>query len=281
MEPIRIASFSEGDQGGNPAGVVIADTLPDATEMQRIAADLGFSETAFAAPIKEGWHVRYFAPVGEVAFCGHATIALGAVLGAEYGAGRYDLSLQGGMISVEAEQRDGQWHAALQSPGTWSRPMGDDLRYALLDAFALSDDDLDPALPPRLAFAGVQHAVLTLKDRARLAQMAYPFDAMRDLMAMHDLVTVSLLYIDAPRRIVSRNAFASGGVVEDPATGAAAAALGGMLVDLDWDGLRSGGSFEVRQGEDMGMPSALTVDVTGVPGTSVRVSGAVRWMTAD
>ncbi|KIN65480.1 Phenazine biosynthesis protein, PhzF family [Sulfitobacter noctilucae] len=278
MEPIKITSFSERDAGGNPAGVVIAEVLPAPEEMQRIAADLGFSETAFAAPRSGGWTVRYFAPVGEVAFCGHATIALGAALGAQYGAGRFDLSLQNGKISVEAEKRGDRWHAALQSPETWSRPLDDDLRYALLDAFALSDGDLDPALAPRLAFAGVQHAVLTLKERSRLAQMSYPFNAMRDLMAAHDLVTVNLLHIESPRLFISRNAFASGGVIEDPATGAAAAALGGMLVDLDWDGLGRGGSFDVRQGEDMGMPSALRVDVTGTPGASVRVSGAVRWM---
>ncbi len=278
MEPIRISSFSHENSGGNPAGVVIADVLPAPEEMLEIAAELGYSETVFATRQDGGWTVRYFAPLGEVAFCGHATIALGAALGAQEGAGRFDLSLRDGWISVEASRQNGQWHAALQSPETWSRPLGDELRYALLDAFSLSDDDLDPGLSPTLAFAGVQHAILTLKARNQLAAMSYPFDAMRDLMAMHNLVTVSLLYIQGPREFVSRNAFASGGVVEDPATGAAAAALGGALVDLDWDGLRGGGSFTIVQGEDMGAPSVLTVDVTGQPGASVQVSGAVRWI---
>ena len=278
MIPIRISSFSQGDAGGNPAGVVIADHLPDAAEMQRIAADFGYSETAFAAPEGKSWRVRYYAPVGEVPFCGHATIALGAALGAQEGPGRFELHLRDTQISVEAHETQGRWHAALQSPSTWSKPLEDDLRYALLDAFSLSDDDLDPALPPTLAFGGALHAILTLQDRERLRKMAYPFDAMRDLMALHGLVTVSLLYVAGARSFVSRNAFASGGVVEDPATGAAAAALAGALVDRDWDGLRAGGSFHIMQGEDMGMPSALDVEVTGLPGASVRVSGAVRWI---
>lgn len=278
MTPMKISSFAEGDAGGNPAGVVIADVLPDPAAMQDIAADLGFSETAFAAPEDDGWRVRYYAPLGEVAFCGHATIALGAALGVQQGPGRFDLNLRDAAITVEAQHEGGYWYAALQSPGTWSEPMADDLLYALLDAFALDQDDLDMALPPNLASAGVQHGLITLKDRTRLAGMAYPFDPMRDLMAMHDLVTVSLLHVTGPRAFSSRNAFASGGVVEDPATGAAAAALGGALVDLDWDGLRQGGRFQIRQGVDMGMPSALAVEVTGKPGASVRVSGAVRWM---
>ncbi|KIN62521.1 Phenazine biosynthesis protein, PhzF family [Sulfitobacter noctilucicola] len=278
MTPLEIASFSKGGTGGNPAGVVIADALPPNETMQKVAADLGFSETAFAAPDAGGWRVRYFAPIGEVAFCGHATIALGAALGQRFGAGRFDLALRDGDISVEASERGGEWHAALKSPATWSNPMDQELCDQLLELFGVSRADLDSAVPPTLAFAGVRHGLLTLKDRAALAAMQYPFEAMRDLMAQHDLTTVSLLHVEGPRSFSSRNAFASGGVVEDPATGAAAAALGGALVDLNWDGLRKGGSFVIAQGEDMGMPSALTVEVSGTPGASVKVSGAVRWM---
>ena len=278
MTPLRIASFSSNGTGGNPAGVVISDALPDPAEMQSIAASLGFSETAFAAPEGNAWRVRYYAPVGEVAFCGHATIALGAALGAQRGAGRFDLNLRDAKITVEAMQQNDTWHATLQSPGTWSKPLTDDLAHQIISLFSLTPADLDPTLPPTMAFAGVRHVILALKDRTKLALMSYPFELMRDLMADHDLVTVSLLYIHGPRHFEARNAFASGGVVEDPATGAAAAALGGALVDMDWDGLRDGGSFMISQGTDMGVPSALKVDVTGTPSASVRVSGAVRWM---
>lgn len=59
MNVLKIAAFSDGDAGGNPAGVVLADALPADAEMQRIAAEVGFSETAFAAPAGPGWRVRY------------------------------------------------------------------------------------------------------------------------------------------------------------------------------------------------------------------------------
>ena len=276
MTPEHIAAFSLGDTGGNPAGVCIGDTLPSAAEMQRIAAELGYSETVFAMPEGAGFKVRYYAPESEVAFCGHATIALGAALGARDGAGIFALSLRDDKITVEAWRKDGRWHAALQSAKTWSRPLTPSLTGDLLALFGYSDADLDPQLAPRLAFAGVRHGILFLKDRARLAQMDYPFEAMQQLMRANDLVTVSLLHRTGPRAFASRNAFASGGVVEDPATGAAAAALGGALVDLDWDGLAGGGTFVITQGEDMGMVSRLEVSVTGTPGASVRVSGATR-----
>jgi len=88
MNLLRIAAFADADNGGNPAGVMIADTLPDDAEMRRIAAEVGYSETAFAMPVDDAWRVRYFSPESEVPFCGHATIALGAgflvVKAAEY-----------------------------------------------------------------------------------------------------------------------------------------------------------------------------------------------------
>ena len=95
----KIAAFSDGNQGGNPAGVVIEDVLPTATTMQNIAHDVGFSETVFAAPDDDSagnksWRVRYFSPESEVPFCGHATIALGAALATRFGEGEYALAFK-------------------------------------------------------------------------------------------------------------------------------------------------------------------------------------------
>src|SRR6185503_11740591 len=101
MSVLRIAAFADGDAGGNPAGVWIADELPRAAEMQRIAAEVGFSETAFAAAAGGGWRVRYFSPESEVPFCGHATIALGAALALRFGDGVFPLILNQAEITVE------------------------------------------------------------------------------------------------------------------------------------------------------------------------------------
>jgi PhzF family phenazine biosynthesis protein len=83
----RYTAFATSREGGNPAGVWIGDALPGADEMQRIAAEVGYSETAFVAPAAgAGRTVRYYSPAGEVSFCGHATIATGVILGATEGA---------------------------------------------------------------------------------------------------------------------------------------------------------------------------------------------------
>ncbi len=272
MQIERIAAFALGDQGGNPAGVVIGDALPSHAEMQRVAREVGYSETAFAARDGDQWQVRYFAPESEVPFCGHATIALGCALGQRFGAGRYDLQLSQARISVEAALTDDGWQAVLTSPPTWSKPMPSALKADLLGHFGLTEADLDPSLPPHLAHAGATHAVLALHNRATLAAMHYDFAPMLALMQREGLTTISLIFREDADTFVARNAFAVGGVVEDPATGAAAAALGGLLVDLG----RGAGSFIIRQGEDMDAPSLLHVTVTGQKGDGVRVGGAAR-----
>ncbi|MEM7488241.1 MAG: PhzF family phenazine biosynthesis isomerase [Pseudomonadota bacterium] len=281
MNVHRIAAFSSGTDGGNPAGVVIADTLPDRARMQAIAHEVGYSETAFAAPAADGaaWTVRYFAPEQEVPFCGHATIALGTVLGRLHGPGTYDLNLSRDAITVSAHPEGDLWAAELRSPPTRSAPLDADLRDSLLDLFHLAPSDLDPRLPPTLASGGATHALLALKDRAKLAAMSYDFETGRRLMLDHGLVTISLLHITSNIAFAARNAFAFGGVVEDPATGAAAAALGGALVDQDWPGLSGGGTVTIRQGDDMGIPAVLTVTVTGHAGDPVRVGGTARIIT--
>lgn len=275
MDLARIAAFADGDVGGNPAGVVLAEVLPDPASMQRIAAEIGYSETAFAAPDGDGWRVRYYAPAAEVPFCGHATIALGSVLGGRFGAGRYALSLRDAAIVVEAAAEGEDWLATLTSPPTTSAPLAPALARRLMALFALAEADLDPRLPPALAEAGARHAVFALSRRQRLSAMAYPFAPTRALMLAEGLTTISLLWIESPTRFHARNAFAAGGVVEDPATGAAAAALGGLLVDRAWP-LGPAGRFRLRQGEDMGAPSEILVDVTGQPGAPVRVTGRAR-----
>lgn len=274
-EVLRIAAFADGDTGGNPAGVMIADALPDAAAMQRIAAEVGFSETAFAAREGEGWRVRYFSPESEVPFCGHATIALGAALALAQGDGVFALSLNEATITVEGRSAGATLSAALQSPPTRSAPAPAPLVDQALALFGYAREDLDPRLPPALIHGGADHLALALGRRETLAAMAYELDAGRALMRRAGLVTILLAHAQAPQRFHTRNPFASGGVYEDPATGAATAAFAGYLRDLGWP---HGGAIEIVQGEDMGQRSRLTAEIGPVPGSSIRVSGTARLM---
>lgn len=276
MNVRRIAAFSDGATGGNPAGVVIAGALPDEAEMQRIAAEVGFSETAFAAPAGDGWRVRYFSPESEVPFCGHATIALGAALAERFGDGVFPLTLNDAAITVEGRSSGGLIAAALQSPPTRSSAAPPEIVEAALELFGYRRDDLDPRLPPARIHAGADHLLLALRSRALLAAMRYDLEAGRTFMRREGLVTVILAYAETPRLFHTRNPFASGGVYEDPATGAATAAFAGYLRDLAWP---HGGSIEIVQGEDMGSRSRLTAEIPEERGSTIRVSGTARVMS--
>jgi PhzF family phenazine biosynthesis protein len=143
----------------------------------------------------------------------------------------------------------------------------------VLELFGYSLDDLDPLIPPARAHGGADHLVFCLKTREALAAMDYDLDAGRALMQREQLVTILFAYRETPQLFHSRNAFASGGVFEDPATGAATAAFAGYLRDIGWP---HQGSIDIVQGEDMGMRSRLHADIAATPGSSIRVSGTAR-----
>ena len=272
---LRIAAFSDGSRGGNPAGVWIGDVLPEASKMQAIAAEIGFSETAFAAPEGDGWRVRYFSPLMEVPFCGHATIALGAALAHRYGDRSFGLHLNHAVISVSGQRHGSTIAAALQSPPTRSAPLDASLQDELLDLFGYATSDLDPKLLPAKIHGGADHVVLGLRSRDALARMTYEFERGRALMDRAGLVTVALVTVETARLFHVRNAFAAGGVVEDPATGAAAAAFAGYLRDIGWP---HGGAIDIVQGEDMGARSLIRAEIGETKGSSIRVSGTARFM---
>ncbi len=273
MQVQKIAAFSDGEVGGNPAGVCITEQFSSDSEMQKIAAAVGFSETVFAVPIGTDWRVRYFSPESEVPFCGHATIALGAALALQQGDGVFSLQLNQAKISVEGHRDGSTISAALQSPPTRSAAASPQLIAEALAMFGYSDADLDPRIPPARIHGGADHLVLALKSRSALSAMHYDLAAGRVWMNREALVTILFVFAESNQLFHTRNAFASGGVLEDPATGAASAAFAGYLRDLAWP---HAGHIDLVQGEDMGMRSCIAADFSAELGSSIRVSGRAR-----
>jgi PhzF family phenazine biosynthesis protein len=265
----HLAAFAEGARGGNPAGVWIGDELPDPATMQKIAADVGASETAFIAPATGSRRtIRYFSPEIEVSFCGHATIASGVTLGRIDGEGTYIFDTPVGEVEVSAHRHDGDIEASLRSVATRQEPIADATLADALACLGWSCDDLDASLPPIKAFAGAWHYVIAVADRAVLDNLDYDVEALRALMRSEGLTTLQLLWRERKNLFHSRNPFPVGGVYEDPATGAAAAALGGYLRDARI--IATPYDFEILQGQSMGMPSRIFVNVPDEGGIIVR-----------
>src|ERR1044072_7887893 len=95
---LRYAAFSDPPEGGSPAGVVLdASELSD-EQMQQIAKEVNYSESAFVTKreAQGEYDVRYFSPEAEVPFCGHATIATAVALAERDGAGPLTFHTQAG-----------------------------------------------------------------------------------------------------------------------------------------------------------------------------------------
>lgn len=271
----RLAAFTTSPDGGNPAGVWVGDTLPDSDTMQRIAAEVGFSETAFVAP-RTGFDrtVRYFSPEAEVSFCGHATIATGVVLGEAGGDGTYRLATAVGEIPVTVRSRDGHREASLTSVEPTHTPAPDTLISEALSALGWTRNDLDHSISPVRAYAGAWHLVLAVAIANRLEELDYDYEKLKAIMLCDGLTTLQLVWRESADVFHARNPFPVGGVVEDPATGAAAAALGGYLRAAKLVTVPS--TIVIRQGEAMGCPSRLVVEIPAsggivVTGTAVKI----------
>ena len=281
-EILRYAAFSRDPAAGNPAGVVPDATGLATSEMQRIAAEVGFSETAFlfqdsADPGQ--LTVRYFSPLAEVTFCGHATIASAVALAERQGPGRIVLDTMAGEVVVHSRyDEQGALVAALTSVAPWVEELAADDLDKLLGSLRWEAADLDPALPSRVAYAGAWHPVLAVTTRARLAALDYDFDRLARLMGARDWTTIQLVWRETERRFHVRNPFPPGGVVEDPATGAAAAAFGAYLRAVEL--VTPPQQVTLVQGEDMGRPSRLTVDIPVGDGPITVAGHAVVMPTA-
>lgn len=266
----KLAAFTTDPNGGNPAGVWIGETLPDSEEMQRIATEVGFSETAFISPNEGNIRtVRYYSPEAEVAFCGHATIATGVALGEISGCGLYEFNTSIGIIPVDVSECNDEIRASLTSVEPKFKLASEALIKKTLSALNWRVDELDISIPAAVAFAGNWHLVLAVKSKQRLDNLNYEFDKLKQIMLDENLTTLQLIWRENETLIHSRNPFPIGGVIEDSATGAAAVALGGYfreakLIDTPME-------IKILQGEAMGRPSYLNLSIPDSGG--IKVSG--------
>jgi PhzF family phenazine biosynthesis protein len=266
----RYAAFTTTPDGGNPAGVWIGETLLPASERQAIAAETACPVTAFLAP-EQGLErqVRYFSAEREVDLCGHATIASGVHFGRTLGEGEYRFATRVGSLPVSVRQRDGRWEAEFASALPRHEPAPATLLRAALAALHWSESDVDSTIPPARIFAGNWHLLIAVQTAARLAALDYDYEPLKSLMLVHGLATLQLVWRERPDLYHARDPFPVGGVVEDPATGSGAAALGGYLRDAGL--LAAPASLLIRQGEAMGRPSRIAVHIPAAG--SIMVSG--------
>jgi len=261
VEILRYAAFADDAAGGNPAGVVLDARGLDDAAMQRIAVEVDDAETAFVTGEAAGARIlRFFSPIAEVPFCGHATVATAVAIAEREGAGTLRFSTPVGEIVIVTSDDGTGLRAAFTSVDTDVAHFPEFVLEALLELIGVDRTDLDERFPPRLASAGNRHPVLAITDREVFDGFTFdPGTARAFIDAQGWPATIAVLHSLADDRFEARNIFPVGRITEDPATGSAAAAVGGYLRHLGF--VHPPARIVIEQGRHVGRPGELTVDI--------------------
>jgi trans-2,3-dihydro-3-hydroxyanthranilate isomerase len=254
--------FTDVPFAGNPLAVVPdGDGLSD-LQMQALARELGISETVFV--LDEARRIRIFTPTTELPLAGHPTVGCAlelARLGRIPGEGRW--VFQTGVGDTPVDLGDG---VATMTQAEPELGLEHDVA-AVTVALQVSEDVL--ASPPQMCTTtGVRQLFAEVRDRETLASLA----PATELVAGLENVDLLSAWCEVADGEVAQRGFAPQmGIVEDPATGSAAGALGALRVFRG----AAPGDVIVRQGEEIGRPSEMRVHVEGEAGTptEVRVGG--------
>jgi trans-2,3-dihydro-3-hydroxyanthranilate isomerase len=276
--PFRLLDvFAETPFSGNQLCVVpdVPEGL-DAVTMLTLAREIAFSETTFVTAVRDdGYDVRIFTPDGELPFAGHPTIGTAFLLASE---GRVRPSVvqtsAAGEVPVEVDL-EGARATMLQLPPAFGKPI--EARAAVAAGAGLEPRDLIEDLPVVAVSTGIPHVMVPIRDEATLRR------AHRDTVACNavcETAGAESLYLFAvlgDGLVMARMFDRYPAIGEDPATGSAAGPLGAYLSRHEVAGMP--GRVVVAQGEMVGRPSVLTVDVAPQGDSwSVRVSGGVYVM---
>lgn len=261
--------FTDQTFGGNPLAVFPQAQGLSSLQMQKIAGEINYSETVFVLPPETGEgtrRLRIFTPKAELPFAGHPTVGTAYIL-AYIG----DIALDKPEITIIFEEGVGPVPVKILSES--GQPTYTELTAAQLPEFGTTAPDikdlaemlsLDPEdfltgdYAPQAVSCGLPFLFIPLNSQESLARAKLQRDRWQSLLANSWADCVYLFTLGSQSTTVRSRMFApSLGIEEDPATGSAAAALGGYLGIRDQrDGLLQ---WQIEQGIEMGRPSLLTV----------------------
>jgi trans-2,3-dihydro-3-hydroxyanthranilate isomerase len=266
--------FTPRPLGGNQLCVVPEPGELDDAEMQAIAKEIGFSETTFVTEAAgDRYAMRIFTPGQELPFAGHPTLGTAFVLVND---GRVATPatqmIAAGEIPVEVDvEANTAWMTQL--PAEFGPIFPD--RELVATAIGLTTADLDPGRPVQTVSTGLPTTIVPVRDLETIRRAA------RNERLVGEAVAASGgqdLYLFAPTAegVTARMFDSEFGIGEDPATGSAAGPLGAYLAE--YGGLGTTSSVTIRQGEQVGRPSELHIEVDREGGLwpGDRSSGAWR-----
>ena len=262
MQFFQVDVFADGPYRGNPLAVFPEAAELSATQMQAIAREMNLSESSFVTNVDAGgYDVRIFTPAEELPFAGHPTIGTAWTL-AHIGAIAGDATVQRSAAGeTPLELRDGVWW--LERSGGRAEPDRHETSPTfvadLARALGITEGDVgldsrelgrSGRLMPAYANAGLDQLMVPVKNVDALGRCTPQSELLKEVAGMGAYPFTT----DRPGFVRARGFWPGVGVIEDPATGSAACALGIYLADRTGDI-----ELELTQGVEMGRTSVMKV----------------------
>lgn len=250
-------AFSYQEKGGNPAGVVLnADHLSTA-QMQQIAYQLGFSETAFIlTSTVADYHIRYFTPNHEVDLCGHATIAsFYLMVNQQYiRPGKYQIETLAGRLGVHIQE---DHYVFLTQPLPQFDIEVD--RQEIVDSLGISVAELSIDLPVQIVSTGLRDMMIPIRSLSALQRIEPDLEQIKVVSQKYDVVGYHLFTLDTNSDAIAqcRNFAPLYDIPEESATGTSTGALMCYLHQHHSIPATATAPFIFEQGYTMNLPSRL------------------------
>jgi len=249
MKLYRARAFLKEPHGGNKAGVALeVDNLSE-VEMQTIAFDVGYSETAFVLPsTKADFKVRFFTPTSEVDLCGHATIATFNVLRDTnvLKPGLYTQETKAGILQLDVQE---ELVYMEQNPPIFSEILtASDVSKCFVDK-----DFVDTRYPIQVVSTGLREIFLPVKSVDLLHKLTPDMQAITELSQSYHTIGIHAFSIDDEVDAYGRNFAPVVGIDEESATGTSNGALSCYLYTYK----EPRTTYTLRQGYSMNQPSEL------------------------
>lgn len=257
-------AFAEEAGGGNPAGVVLEDCNLDSFQMQKIAKEVGFSETAFVSKSQNAdYRVRFFTPTDEVDLCGHATIGTFGLLHqlGKIQTGSYTQETKAGILEVKIE--DNTVIMEQNKPSFIKTIDKDNPEYsAIAKSLNLAPDDLGLGFM-EIVSTGLADLLVCVKSAEVLDKINPNFEEIAEISGRNKITGYHVFALTKGEATAQCRNFAPlVGIDEEAATGSSSGALGSFLVKHQLVGKgQSDITMKFLQGLAMGRPSRISARI--------------------
>lgn len=270
MKVYVMDSFSDRIFGGNQAGVVLADKALEPAVMQQVAAELKHSETAFVWQTEEGNRLRYFTPAGEVDLCGHATVAVFALLRrlGRIEDGTHKALTRAGALEIEVS---GETVWMDMAPPKTLGILPEESWEELYGAYGLTLEDRPADLPPEIVSTGLADIMMPVRDHETLLRAVQDERTVTELSRRFDVTGVHMFCL-GEEAVYCSNFAPLYDIPEECATGTSNGALTYYLYERSLVEPEQENLF--LQGEHMERPSRILSRLTVQDGVvRVRIGG--------